>query len=216
MAHVEAAKIVDAMHWRYATKAFDRTKSLTEYERQALLTTLRLSPSSYGLQPWKFIVVDDPSTRSALGAFVPPNKSKIEDCSLFVVLARRKMTTADDVSGHVEMLQRERELSEEALQPFRNMVTDSITSKSASASDSWNARQVYVALGCAVASAAMLGVDACPMEGVNAEGYDETLGLTGSEFTTTVAIAFGHRAEDDPFASFPRTRRPVADVIQVV
>lgn len=95
-------------------------------------------------------------------------------------------------------------------------MTQSVASKGAAASDNWNARQVYVALGCAVAAAAMLRVDACPMEGVDPRGFDEMLGLAGSDFTTTVGIAFGYRDERDPFASFPRTRRPIEDVIEVV
>lgn len=108
MTQISANAVVDGMNWRYATKAFDGTKKLTQQNRNALLATLRLAPSSYGLQPWKFIFVDDPDVRRTLGSFVSADKSKIEDSALFVVLARRKATSAEGVCRHVDMLQAER------------------------------------------------------------------------------------------------------------
>ncbi len=216
MAKISADTVINGMKWRYATKAFDGTRTLAQQDRDALLATLRLAPSSYGLQPWKFVVVDDPGIRRSLGALVPANKPKIEDCALFVVLARRTLTSAEDVSHHVDMLQAERNLPSETIQPLRDMVIQSVKRKEAAALDNWNARQVYVALGCALTAAAMLEIDACPMEGVDPLGFDEMLGLTGTDFTTTVGIAFGYRDENDPFASFPRTRRPIEDVIKAV
>jgi len=216
MSYVSADKLVEAMTWRYATKAFDGSREIAREERAALLAALRLSPSSYGLQPWLFLMVDDPAKREKLGSFVPANKPKIENSSLFIVLARRKSTTTSDVVQHVRMLQAARGVTTETLKPFEDMLTSSISSKTDVALDAWNARQVYVALGCAVASAGLLGIDACPMEGVDPPNFDEALGLTGSDFTTSVAIAFGYRDPKDPFTSYPRTRRTIKDVIKIV
>ncbi|WP_170400890.1 NAD(P)H-dependent oxidoreductase [Ruegeria arenilitoris] len=213
---ISADTIVSAMNWRYATKAFDRNKQLADADRAALLTALRLSPSSYGLQPWKFLVVDDNATRSKLGEAVPANKSKIEDSSMLVVLARRRVTTAQHVEQHVQTVKEARGVSAEELQPFKNMLTQSAAGRPAADQDVWNARQVYVALGCALTTAAMLKVDACPMEGVNPEKFDQTLGLAGSDFTTTAAIAFGYRDKSDPFASYSRARRAASEVIEFV
>ena len=214
MTPVTADRIVEAMNWRYATKIFDKSKKLSEEDRAALLATMRLSPSSYGLQPWKFLVVNDPDTRRTLGSFVPANKSKIEDCSMLVVLARRTSTTVEHVARHAKMLQDARGVSAETLQPFKDMVTQGVAGRSPEAQDIWNSRQVYVALGSAIAAAAMLKIDACPMEGVDRERFDETLGLVDTDFTTTVAIAFGYRDQNDPYASYPRTRRPAAEVLE--
>ncbi len=206
--------IIDAMNWRYATKVFDRSRKLSEDDRAALLSTLRLSPSSYGLQPWKFLAVDDDHIRRRLGAYVPANKSKIEDCSMLVVLARRKVTTAEHVAEHIQTVREARGASEEDVRPFKEMVTQSTAAKTRDVQDIWNSRQVYVALGCAIATAAMMKIDACPMEGVDPDGFDETLGLAGTDFTTTVAIAFGYRDDNDPYASYSRARRAVSEVIQ--
>ena len=184
--------------------------------RAALLEVLRMSPSSYGLQPWKFVVVNDKSKRRKLGELVPANKSKFEDSSMLVILARRRVTTAEHVARHIETLQDARGASADELQPFKQMLTQSAAGRPAEAQDIWNSRQVYVALGCALSAAAMLKVDACPMEGVNPERFDEVLGLAGSDFTTTVAIAFGYRDEEDPFASYLRARRPAAEVIEEI
>lgn len=216
MIQIPADTVVEAMNWRYATKRFDRSKDLSEADKSALLAVLRLSPSSYGLQPWKFLVVNDQSIRRKLGEIVPANKSKFEDSSMLVVLARRRATTAEQVAQHVQMIQEARGVSVEDLQPFKDMVIQSATSRTAASQDTWNARQVYVALGCALTAAAMLKIDACPMEGVIPERFDEILGLAGTEFTTTVAIAFGYRDEKDPFGSYPRTRRAAAELIHEV
>ena len=93
------------------------------------------------------------------------------------------------------------------------MLIDNAAGKPAEVQDIWNARQVYVALGCVLSAAALMGIDACPMEGVNPEKFDPVLGLAGSEFTTTVAVAFGYRDGGDPFASYARARRPAEEVI---
>ena len=216
MTQISADTIIGAMNWRYATKAFDKTKQLSEDDRAALLTALRLSPSSYGLQPWKFLVVNDDATRRKLSEFVPANKSKFEDSSMLVILTRRKVTTAEHVAQHIRTVQEARGVSAEEIEPYKEMLTQSTASKSAAAQDIWNSRQVYVALGCALTAAAMLKVDACPMEGVDPENFDEVLGLSGTDFTTTVAIAFGYRDRNDPFASYSRARRAATEVIEEI
>lgn len=213
MTQVTAESINTAMHWRYATKSFDRTRQIPDADRAALLETLRMAPSSYGLQPWKFVVVTDRSIRTTFAEIVPANRSKFEDSSLLVVLARRLITTPEHVAQHIEALQSARNASAEALQPFKDMLTQNAAGRPPEAQDIWNSRQVYVALGCAIAAAAMLQIDACPMEGINAEKFDGLLGLAGTEFTSTAAIAFGYRDEADPFASYARARRPASDVI---
>lgn len=213
---ISAETLLDAMNWRYATKEFDSTKELSAENRAALLEALRMSPSSYGLHPWKFVVVNDKSVRRRLSETVPANRSKFEDGSMLVILARRRVTTVDHIRRHIETLSDARGVSVEELGPFKEMLIRSAVNRPADMQDIWNSRQVYVALGCAISAAAMLKVDACPMEGVNPEKFDEILGLDGSEYTTTVAIAFGYRDEEDPFAKYARARRPVADVIQEI
>ena len=216
MTQVSASTIVQAMHWRYATKAFNKNKEISAEEKAALLETLRMAPSSYGLQPWKFLIVNDKDVRAKLGEFVPANKAKFEDSSLLVVIARRRITTADHVAQHIETLQEARRASAEELQPFKDTLTRTTAGKPTDVQDIWNSRQAYVALGCAVTAAALLKIDACPMEGVNPEKFDNILGLTGTDFTTTLAVAFGYRDESDPFASYSRARRPASEVIQEI
>ena len=216
MTQVSANMIVEALHWRYATKAFDKTKDISAEDKAALLETLRMAPSSYGLQPWKFLIVNDKAIRAKLGEFIPANKAKFEDSALLVVIARRRVTTADHVAQHVETLQEARSASAEDLQPFKDRLTQAAAGKPTDVQDIWNSRQAYVALGCAITAAALLKIDACPMEGVNPEKFDSVLGLSGTDFTTTLAIAFGYRDENDPFASYSRARRPASEVIQEI
>ncbi|MEO1188654.1 MAG: nitroreductase family protein [Pseudomonadota bacterium] len=154
------------MNWRYATKAFNREMKISDADRAALLETLRLAPSSYGLQPWKFVIVSDKDVRRKLGDIVPANRAKFEDSSLLVVLARRRLTTADNVTRHIKTLQEARNVSAEELQPFKDMLIQNAAGKTAEAQDIWNSRQVYVALGCAVAAAALLKIGAGEPENI--------------------------------------------------
>ena len=216
MKHVSADTILQAMNWRYATKAFNKDKHVSTEDKAALLETLRLAPSSHGLQPWKFVVVNDKAARRKLSESVPANKAKFEDSSMLVVIARRRVTTARHVARHIETLQEARGVSADELQSLKDSLTQSVAGRPIEVQDIWNSRQVYVALGCAVAAAAFLKIDACPMEGVNPEKFDEILHLSGTDYTTTVAIAFGYRDENDPFASYSRARLPASEVIEEI
>ena len=213
MKHASADTIMQAMNWRYATKAFNKDKHVSTEDKAALLETLRLAPSSHGLQPWKFLVVNDTATRRRLSDFVPANRAKFEDSSILVVLARRRVTTAEHVARHIETLQEARGVSADELEPFKKKLTQSAAGRPVDIQDVWNSRQIYVALGCALTAAALMRIDACPMEGVNPEKFDEVLCLSGTEYTTTVAIAFGYRDEHDPYATYSRARRSASEVI---
>ncbi len=205
--------LLQALHWRYATKKFDPARKIPADTWQALEHALVLSPSSVGLQPWKFLIITDPAMKARL---VPAawNQSQVADCSHFVVFTVRRDIGADHVDRHIARMAEVRGVTAESLGGFRQMITSNIEKARAEQRlDTWQAHQVYIALGQFMASAAVLGVDTCPMEGFEPVKFDEILALTGTGWASVVACAAGYRAADDKYATAKKVRFKPDDVI---
>lgn len=213
---IEVDEIIDRMNWRYAAKKFAPDAKVPEDVMDAILESLRLSPSSFGLQPWRFFVVQSPDVRRLLGDAAPLNRGKIESASHVIVLARLKHVSQEYIDRYVEDLRVTRGQSYEKVAKFHEMVSKKLASMSAEQHSVWTARQLYVALGTALTAAALLGVDTCPMEGIDPLAFDRILGLKGSDYTTTVGLALGYRADDDPYATLPKVRFSRSEVIEFV
>ena len=209
-------QLTQSLNWRYACKAFDSTKKLPTDKVEALEEALRLSASSYGLQPWKFIIVSDQATKEKLRP-ASYNQAQITDSSHLVVLTSRSEMTEGDVDNYVNQLVADTGAERSRLDGYRNMMVGSIVKgKDAVAQKEWASKQVYIALGNLLTSAAVLGVDTCALEGIVPSTYDEILGLTGSGYTTVVACALGFRSDTDRNASAKKTRFPSSSVIKRV
>ena len=209
-------QLLQALNWRYATKVFDATKKIPTDTWAALEQSLVLTPTSYGLQPYRFLIVQSPATRAAL---LPQSwgQKQVVDCSHFVVfLARTEMKEAD-VDKLVQRTTAVRKLPADALNAYRGMMlSDVVNGPRGKAAHEWAARQAYIALGNLMTCAAVLGVDACPMEGLVPAEYDKILGLAGSGYATVVACALGYRAAGDKYASLAKIRYATDDLIKVV
>lgn len=205
--------LVHALNWRYATKKFDPAKKIPADTWDALEQSLILAPSSIGLQPWKFVVVTDPAVKAQL---VPASfrQTQAADCSHFVVLAVRRDLGADHVDRHIQRMVEVRGVALDSLAKFRAMTMGNLEkARAAGTLDTWQTHQIYIALGQFMACAAMLGVDTCPMEGIEPAKYDEILGLAGTDFSTVVACAAGYRLIDDKYAVVKKVRFKPEDVI---
>lgn len=212
MSHIQPSTIVSQLQWRYATKAFDSSKKITATDWAALEASLVLAPSSYGLQPWKFVVVTTQAVKDKLPA-AAWNQSQPKDCSHFVVIAARKMTDPGYVQKFVDSIAAQRGVPASSLEGYKQMMLDKAGRNPAGNLD-WNTRQCYIALGMLMESAALLGIDSCPMEGIVPASVDEILGLSGSDYTTVVACALGYRASDDKYAELKKVRFAPSDVVQ--
>ncbi len=171
-----------------------------------------LTPSSFGLQPWKFLVVEDSGLRANL-AVESWNQPQVTEASHYVVLTARTDLNAADIDAWMTRLSELRGSGPEAVAPLKGMIEGFAQAMSHEARHAWNIRQAYIALGQLMAAAALLGIDACPMEGISATGYDQILGLEGSGYVTVVACALGYRAEDDKYATLPKARFDRSQVI---
>ena len=208
-------QLLNALNWRYATKAFD-TKALPVPLWEALQESLRLAPSSFGLQPWKFFVIADPAVRAKLRP-VSWNQSQITDASHLVVFARRTEITEEDVNAFFNQMVSDRQADATVLEPYRQMMIGGVVKgKDAAGQREWAARQCYIALGQFMTSAAVLGVDTCAIEGLDPAKYDEILGLAGTGYQTVVACVAGYRSSQDKYASMKKIRYPAARVIAKV
>lgn len=205
--------LVGTLNWRYATKKFDASRKLDPATWQALEEALVLSPSSYGLQPWKFVVVQDPALRAKLREKAW-GQSQVTDASHLVVFTHRTDLTEADIDRYLARIAEVRGVSLESLAGFGQMMVGSLVKgpKHATIAD-WAARQAYIALGNLMTSAAALGVDATPMEGLDPAAFDRLLGLEGSGYATVVACAVGHRAADDASAALPKVRFAKEDLV---
>jgi nitroreductase len=207
--------LISALNWRYATKVFDPARKISSKDLDTLLQSLVLTPSSFGLQPYRFLVVTDPALKARLRE-ASWGQSQITDCShLVVFLARQQMTEAD-VDHYIQRIAKVRGDQPENLAGYRSMIVGTLVTGPRSASvPEWAARQAYIALGQFMAAAAMLGLDTCPMEGLDPKKYDEILGLEATPFRTVVACPVGYRAEADKYASLAKVRFPVEELVEI-
>lgn len=206
--------LLESLRGRYAVKKFDPAGRIPAPIWQALQQALVLAPSSYGLQPWKFFVVADPALRAKLRA-VSWGQSQITDADKLVVLAARRGFGAPDVERHLDRMAEVQGAPKASLEGARKMLLGAVA-RPQSDIDSWVAKQVYIALGTLLTSAAALGVDACPMEGFDKASYDELLGLEAKGYAAQVVAALGCRAEDDRYALSPKVRFPQAEVVEIL
>lgn len=203
-AHVSASTVLEALNWRYAVKKFDATRKIDPATWTALEQAVTLSPSSYGLQPWRFFVVETPAIRQQLRA-VSWNQSQITDASHLLVFARRSTMTVADVDRYISRTIEVRGVPAAALEDYKKMMVGHVTNPQLDVGV-WAAKQIYIALGVFLSAAAMVGVDACPMEGFSAPDYDKILDLPAKGYNATVVATAGYRAADDGFAAMKKVR----------
>ena len=210
---ISSEQLLDRLRWRYATKQFDPDKKISPENWAALEEALLLSPSSGGLQPRKFVVVADPSVREKL---LPASfgQTQVTEASHLVVFAAKTDVRESDVDAHISRTAEGRGVSVESLASFRQMLVGGIVEgKDQSGRREWAARQAYIALGNLLTSAALLGIDACPMEGFLPAEYDAILGLADRGLTSVVICTLGYRAPSDAYAGLPKVRFPKDDIL---
>jgi len=209
-----ASTLEVVLDWRYATKQFDPSAKITDANWKALEHAFLKSPSSYGLQPWKLLVVIDPELREKLKA-VSWNQAQVTDASHYVVLASKEKMDAAHIARHVDRVAEMRGLNRATLTAYEGMmVGDLLKGPRASEVDAWARNQTYIAMGFLLQAAATLKIDACPMEGLDPKTYNELLNLEGTGYKTVASIAFGYRSPNDRYQFVKKVRFPHAEVIE--
>lgn len=204
--------VLDALRWRYATKVFDPSRKIPADLWDILEETLVLTPSSCGLQPWKFLVIENPTIRGQLRE-QSWRQSQVTDASHFVVFAARNDLVEADIENWIDRLADIQNTPVETLNPLKGSIAGFVSRMTVEDRAAWNIRQLYIALGQFMTTAAILGLDTCPLEGINPAGYDTVLGLEGTGYATAVACAIGYRSPEDSSASRPKARYAKEDVL---
>lgn len=215
-------EILAAYNFRHATKEFDPTKKIPEDDMHFILETGRLSPSSFGTEPWKFLVIEDPELldkikQSSWGAY-----TKIPAASHFVILlARTKVDTVYNSAYLKDQLTNVSKLPAEIIPKMIERIEefqkdDFQLLDGDRALFDWASKQTYIALGNMMTAAAQIGIDSCPIEGFNIEKMNQLLAEEGlledGHLGISVMVAFGYRAKEP----YPKTRREFDDVVKWV
>ena len=205
-----------AFDWRYAVKKFDPSRRISAADWKTLEDSLVKAPSSYGLQPWKFLVVENRDLREKLKP-ASWGQGQVTDASHFVVFLARDSVKEADVDKYLQRIAEVRGVAIESLEGFRAMMVNNLVKGlPAEKALPWTQRQAYIAMGFLLETAALLGIDSTPMEGFDPAAYDRLLGLEGSGWRTTAAVALGYRHEEDAYQKLKKVRFRNDDVVEVL
>jgi nitroreductase len=216
MSTISDTDLLKALNWRYATKKFDSTKRIPDASWEAIRNAARLTPSSFGLEPYRLIDVRDPTVRATLQP-AAYNQTQVVDASHFLVLAIETGFGASQIESFLARTVRDRHVTLESLEGYKSyMVGTLVKGPRAASIGQWAALQAYILLGNIMTSAALLGVDSCPMEGIDPAKFDEILGLKAKGLASVVACAFGYRSSEDKYAALPKVRKTLDELFVTV
>lgn len=209
---MELSSIISQLNWRLATKNFDPSKKISNVDFGMLLEALRLTASSYGLQPWKFVVVKNAEVREKLKA-ASYGQPQITDSSHLIVLCAKTSLSETDVNEYLQRTAEVRGLSMENLEGFKGMLSSFVGGKSSEMLQAWATKQTYIALGNLLTSCAMVEIDSCPMEGYDQSAYNQILGLDKLGLTAAVVCPVGYRKDGAPETKEKKVRFNIEDLV---
>lgn len=193
-------------NWRYATKKFDSTKKVSSEDLETLKEAIRLSASSYGLQPYKVIFVENPELRAKLQP-ASWGQSQVVDASHVIVFANVLNIGAAEIDSYFQNLIETRRIPMESIQGYADFMKSKITSLPEDDRNIWTAKQTYLALGNLLNSASELQIDVTPMEGFIPEQVNEILGLDKLGLNAAVIAAIGYRHKEDATQHYVKIRK---------
>ena len=195
----------DHLSWRYTTKKFDPSKTVTEEDFAGLMEVLRMAPSSFGLQPWKFVVVRDPELRRRLKD-AASGQPQVTEASHFIVFCALTRMDPEYISRFITRMAEIRSVDRATLEAYERGMHMFLKSQASDEMAQWMKRQVYIPLGMLIAECARRKIDTSPMEGFDSAKVDELLGLDREGVTSVALCGIGYRAQDDRFAFMKKVR----------
>lgn len=202
--------VIESLQWRYATKAMNGER-IDDSTLDYILEAIRLSASSYGLQPFTVQVISDAELKKKLTP-AAYNQPQISQSSQLLVFCVWNDVTEAHVDAYMQDMAEQRVVTLESLAGFKAMILGALKNLSVEQKQTWAAKQAYIALGTAMVAAAEQKVDTTPMEGFNAQQVDEILGLDQQGIKSTVLLVLGKRSAEDALASMAKVRRSKNDL----
>ena len=216
MQSITDASLLAQLNWRYATKRFDPSRKISETDWKTLAEVLRLSPSSYGLMPWKGVLITNLQMRKELRA-ASWNQPQVEEASHFIVFKTLKTVSEEYVKDFIGRAAKTRDMAVEQLSQYQGMILgDVVHGPRSNAIHAWTQRQAYIAMGFLLEAAALKGIDACPMEGLDPTKYDEILNISNTPYATVAAVALGYRSKEDGYQHLKKVRDEISELIEVL
>lgn len=207
-------EILKALQWRYATQVFDPSKKVSDTDLKTILESARYAPSSFGIEAWKFLVIENPELRTKIRA-AAWGQPKVTDSSHLILIARRTDVRENITRELIERASTIQGVPASALDGYKQMVEGAIAGRSDAELDRWISNQAYIPLGMMIETAALLGIDTGPMEGFSPVQVDEILGLQAKHLTATALLSVGYRGEDKA-AQRPKVRRSMEEVVEFI
>ncbi len=202
---------LESQNWRYATKKFDATKKISNTDLDILKEAVRLTSSSYGLQPYKVLIIENPEVRAKLQP-ASWGQTQTVDASHLIVFANYTKIDSSDIDAFFKNICDTRNMPIDPLLGYKEFMTNSINSKSNEEINIWNQKQTYLALGNLLNAAADLKIDVCPMEGFVSEQYNEILGLDKLSLNASLVATVGYRSSEDATQHYKKVRKSNEDL----
>ncbi|NDV42402.1 NAD(P)H-dependent oxidoreductase [Flagellimonas sediminis] len=208
-------KLIENLEWRYATKKFDPLVKIGTSDIEKLKKAVQLSVSSYGLQLYKVLIIEDQELKQELRK-ASWDQSQITDASHLFVFCN--YTDRDDrhIDNYIQSVADIQGTTVEALSGYGTFIKQSLAAKTNTEWNHWAERQTYLALSNLLAACAELQIDACPMEGFESERYNEILGLSSKGLNAAVIAPVGYRATDDHTQFRKKVRKPHEELFEMI
>ncbi|HWV72729.1 MAG TPA: nitroreductase family protein [Pseudosphingobacterium sp.] len=202
-------ELINHLKWRYATKKYN-TEKVSDEKIDRILEAINLTASSCGIQPYRVLVISNPEIRAQLGA--GSFNGQIVNSSHLLVFAAFNEISTTYIEEYIKMAEKQRNLPEGGMDDLKNKLINYFSANSTEANASWANKQAYIGLGTALVAAAELKIDTTPMEGFDAQQFNEVLGLKAKGLHTAVILSLGYRdAENDYFANMAKVRLPIEE-----
>ncbi|MDT0294965.1 NAD(P)H-dependent oxidoreductase [Mesonia ostreae] len=202
--------IINSLEWRYAAKKFDTEKKIPIDKIEVLKKAFSLTPSSYGLQPIKLVIIDEEEVLEQLMESCY-NQKQIKTASHLFVFCIDDAIDEEFILNYFKRVKDIRNTPDEILKPFKNFLLKDFEKSSKNKIDAWAKNQVYLAMGNLLTVCALEKIDSCPMEGFHPGKLAEVLDLDQLHLKPTLLLPIGYRAEDDMFSQFKKVRKPLDD-----
>ncbi|WP_432670153.1 NAD(P)H-dependent oxidoreductase [Flavobacterium sp. SM2513] len=203
--------IIESLNWRYATKKFDETKKISKTDLEILKEAVRLSASSYGLQPYQVILVESEEKRQQIKD-VAWNQAQVTEASAVMIFANITDVGTNEIHNYIENMATVREIPATSLKGFADMMNSVVAKLTPEAKEIWTAKQTYIALGTLLSAAADMKIDATPMEGFDRDAVNKILQLPEIGLSATLIVTLGYRHESDTTQHLKKVRKPIEEL----
>jgi nitroreductase/dihydropteridine reductase len=204
--------IINSLEWRYAIKKFDSAKKLSNQQIETLKKAFNLTPTSFGLQPIKMIVIENKELQEK---FVELSyfQRQVADASHLLIICIKNDTTAEDINSYFNLEKETRNIEESTISNFRKQLLEMYKNKTVEERNLSAIYQAYIALGNLMTVCAIEKIDACPIEGFIPKKVDELLNLKELNLSSVLLLPVGYRDENDIMNSMKKVRKPLNEMV---